>query len=87
MTLTACARPETRVEFLTTKFRPDELTCSDAPRGQLPATADAETVSQRVRGIDEAGEECRQKLARARMKIEVTEEIVAEINAGKKKPR
>lgn len=53
----------------------------------MAQTATAEQVSQRIRGIDEAGEDCRQRLDRVRMKIEVTEEVVAEMNArnGKKK--
>jgi hypothetical protein len=35
--------------------------------------------------IDEAGEDCRQKLARVKMKVEIYDEIVAEANAGKKR--
>ncbi|USM11573.1 hypothetical protein vBCbaSRXM_128 [Citromicrobium phage vB_CbaS-RXM] len=79
----------TRVEWLTPNFRPDELVCMGVPRGQLPSDASAEQVSLRIEGIDEAGEDCRQKLERAKLKIEVTEEVVNEMNSrsGKKKPR
>ncbi len=75
----------TRVEFLTTKFRSDELTCKDAPVGQLSYDASAEVVAERYRRTDEAGEDCRQKLIRVRLKQEVTEEVVAEINAKAKR--
>lgn len=79
--------PDPQVEYLTPKFRPDELICKDAPRGQLPYTAPAGIVSKRITANDEAGEDCRQKLTRARLKIEVTNEIVEAINAGKKPKR
>lgn len=72
------------MEFLTPTFQSGELECRDAPRGQLPATATNEQVAERIAGIDEAGEDCRQRLARAKMKVEVFEEVVAEINKGKK---
>jgi uncharacterized metal-binding protein len=84
MSLTACARGETRIEFLSPTFQPGELECKAAPRGQLPATATNEQVSERIIGIDEAGEDCRHKLERAKMKVEVFNEVVAEVNAGKK---
>lgn len=41
-------------------------------------------VGDRIIDIDEAGEDCRQKLARAKMKVEVFDEVVAQVNAGKK---
>lgn len=72
------------MEFLTPTFQSGELECRDAPRGQLPDTATNEVVADRIIGIDEAGEDCRQKLARAKMKVEVFNEVVAEVNAGKK---
>lgn len=61
----------------------------DAPRGQLPSDASLASAIERVIGIDEAGEDCRQRLARARMKVEIFNEVVAAVNAGKepKKPR
>lgn len=71
------------MEFLTPKFRSDELTCIDGPTGLLPYDAAAAIVSMRIKGIDEAREDCRQKLNRVRMKIEVTDEIVSEMNARK----
>lgn len=70
----------TRVEFLTPTFQSAELECRDAPRGQLPATATNGMVAERIIGIDEAGEDCRQKLARAKMKVDVFNEVVAEMN-------
>lgn len=54
-----------------------------APAGQLPRTATNGQVSERITAIDEAGEDCRQRLDRVRMKIEVFNEIVAAVNAGK----
>ena len=72
------------MEFLTPNFQPDELTCKDAPRGQLPSDISLEGAIERVIGIDEAGEDCRQRLTRTRMKVEVFNEVVATINAGKK---
>ena len=72
------------MEFLTPTFRSDELVCMEAPRGQLPADATNGQVAQRIVGIDEAGEDCRQRLARIKMKVEVFNEVVAEVNAGKK---
>lgn len=73
---------ETRVEFLTPEFREDELTCKDAPSGQLPYTASAAEVAARIVGIDEAGEDCRQKLSTIRQKID---NFKAEAEASKKK--
>lgn len=71
------------MEFLTPTFRSDELVCMDAPAGQLPATATNGQVADRVTGIDEAGEDCRQRLGRVKTKIEIFNEVVAEINKGK----
>lgn len=71
---------KTRVEFLTPTFQSAELTCARAPRGQLPATASNGAVTDRVVAIDEAGEDCRQKLDRAKMKVETFNEVVAELN-------
>lgn len=69
------------MEFLTPTFQSAELECREPPRGQLPATATNAAVADRIIGIDEAGEDCRQKLARAKMKVEVFNEVVAEMNA------
>lgn len=70
--------------FLTPKFTPSELTCKEAPRGQLPANATNGQVADRVVDIDEAGEDCRQRLDHVKTKIEVYKEVADEINAGKK---
>jgi hypothetical protein len=59
----------------------------DAPAGQLPSDASNAQVAQRVTGIDEAGEDCRQRLNRARMKIKTFNEVVAEINAANERAR
>lgn len=72
------------MQFLTPTFRSDELICMAAPRGQLPLTASNKVVTERVVGIDEAGEDCRQRLARVKMKVEVFNDIVAQANANKK---
>lgn len=69
---------------MTPTFQSGELDCKDVPRGQLPANATNGQVAERIIGIDEAGEDCRQKLARAKMKVDVFNEVVAEMNAGKK---
>jgi len=90
MSLTACGRnaPEpARIEFLTPQIPLDELICMAAPTGQLPVDATNEQVAQRVTGIDEAGEDCRQRLNRARIKLETFNEVVAEINAANEKAR
>lgn len=71
------------MEFLTPTFRSDELTCMDAPRGQLPADASLEVAVERVVAIDEAGEDCRQKLARVRLKVEIFNDVVGMANEGK----
>lgn len=71
------------MQFLTPTFRSDELTCKDAPKGQLPKTATNGDVSNRIIDTDEAGEDCRQNLARVRMKVDVFNDVVAQLNAGK----
>ncbi len=76
-------RHETRIQFLAPTFRSDELTCTAAPRGQLPATATNGDVSNRFIDTDEAGENCRQALARVQMKVEVFKDVIAQMNAGK----
>jgi hypothetical protein len=73
------------VEFLTPTFQSAELTCEREPQGQLPKTATNEQVSNRITDIDHAGEDCRQKLDKAKMKIEVFNEIVAEHQAQSEK--
>jgi hypothetical protein len=74
-----------RVEFLTPTFQSAELTCAREPKGQLPSTATNEQVSNRIVDIDEAGEDCRQKLDRTKMKIEVFNEIVEQQKAASQK--
>lgn len=68
------------MQFLTPTFRSADFECADAPRGQLPATATNGDVATRIVGIDEAGEDCRQKLGRVKMKVEVFNEVVADLN-------
>jgi hypothetical protein len=55
----------------------------DAPAGQLPSDTALAIAIERVVGIDEAGEDCRQRLDRVKTKIEIFNEVVAAINAGK----
>lgn len=78
---------EARIEFISPKIPLDELVCMDPPKGQLPSDATNEQVADRIVGIDEAGEDCRQRLNRARMKIETFNEVVAEINAANERAR
>lgn len=80
----------TRVELLTPKFRSAELECARRVTGQLPYTATNGDVSNRIVDIDEAGEDCRSKLDRVKMKIEIYDEIVAQQNekaTGKKRKK
>lgn len=72
------------MQFLSPTFNPSELTCKGEPTGQLPATASTEQAAGRIVDIDEAGEDCRQKLDHVKTKIDVYAEVTAEINAGKK---
>lgn len=76
-----------RVEFLTPTFQSAELTCERNPQGQLPKTATNEQAATRITDIDHAGEDCRQKLDRAKMKIEVFDEIVAQHKANEPKKK
>ena len=76
-----------RIEFITPNLQSDELICLDRPRGQLPQGATNGQVSERIVDIDEAGEDCRQKLNRTRMKIEVFKEVVDEMNEANKKTK
>lgn len=82
--MTGCGALGTRTEFLTPKFTDAELTCARAPKGQLPPTATNGQVSDRIIDNDEAGEDCRQKLDRAKMKVQVFNEVVDQVNAHKK---
>lgn len=75
------------MEFLSPTFQQAELECKAAPSGQLTYEADAATVSSRILSIDESGEDCRQKLARVRMKVEVYQEVIAEVNKAKEKKK
>lgn len=75
------------MEFLTPKFQSAELSCRAAPKGQLAPDATNEVVAERIIGIDEAGEDCRQKLARLKMKTEVFDEVVNQVNETKKKKK
>lgn len=71
------------MEYLVPKFREDELICMDAPTGQLPYTATAEQVADRIIKIDEAGEDCRQKLGVVRQKMKNAEAEAAAANKKK----
>jgi hypothetical protein len=72
----------TRIQFISPKLQPAELTCLDRPHGQLAPDATNGVVSQRIIDIDEAGEDCRQKLNVARLKIDIFNEVVAEMNTA-----
>lgn len=73
------------MQFLTPQFTPTELACKSEPHGQLPVDATAEQVSNRIVDIDEAGEDCRQKLEHLKTKIEVYKEVTDQVNSGKLK--
>lgn len=75
----------TRIQFITPKLQSAELVCLDRPHGQLGADASNGTVSQRIVDVDEAGEDCRQKLNVARLKIDIFNQVVAEMNAANEK--
>lgn len=68
------------MQFLTPNLPSADLVCKDAPRGLLPSEASNAMVAERIIGIDEAGEDCRQRLDRIRMRVEIFNEIVAEMN-------
>jgi hypothetical protein len=72
------------VQFLSPTFTPSELACKGEPQGQLPVDSTAQQVSDRIVDIDEAGEDCRQKLDHVKTKIDVYKEVADQINAGKK---
>jgi hypothetical protein len=73
-----------RTEFLTPTFQSAELACERNPKGQLPPGTTNEQAANRITDIDHAGEDCRQKLDRVKMKVEVFDEIVAEHKANSK---
>lgn len=72
------------MEFLTPTFTQSELTCKGEPHGQLAVDATAQQVSDRITDIDEAGEDCRQRLDHVKTKIDVYKEVADQINSGKK---
>jgi transcription elongation factor Elf1 len=72
------------VQFLSPTFTPSELACKGEPTGQLAVDATAQQVSNRIVDIDEAGEDCRQKLDHVATKIDVYKEVADQINSGKK---
>lgn len=72
------------MQFLSPTFTPSELACMGEPHGQLPVDATAQQVSTRIVDIDQAGEDCRQKLDHVKTKIDVYAEVTAQVNAGKK---
>jgi hypothetical protein len=67
------------MEWQLPKFRKDEVECMPAPTGQLAPQADAETVSTRIKNIDEAGENCRQKLNAIRRIFQSIERVTGKI--------
>lgn len=73
------------MEFLTPTFQSAELDCQRAPKGQLPTGTTNEQASGRITDIDEAGEDCRQKLDKVKVKVEVFNEIIEQQKAGSKK--
>jgi transcription elongation factor Elf1 len=75
------------VQFLSPTFTPSELACKGEPQGQLPVDSTAQQVSDRIVDIDEAGEDCRQKLDHVKTKIDVYKEVTDAINAGRKPKR
>ena len=75
----------TRIQFISPKLQSVELTCLDRPHGQLAPDASNGVVAQRIVDVDEAGEDCRQKLNVARLKIDIFNEVVAEMNAANEK--
>lgn len=86
MSLTGCTNSvNTRIQFISPKLQSAELSCLDRPHGQLPLDATNGVVSQRIVDVDEAGEDCRQKLNVVRLKIDIFNEVVAEMNAAKEK--
>lgn len=77
----------TRIQFLTPKLQSAELNCLDRPHGQLAIDSTNGVVSQRIVDVDEAGEDCRQKLNVVRMKIDIFNQVVEEMNAANKKKK
>ena len=71
------------MQFVMPRFQPDELRCLEAPRGQLSAEASAALVAERIRRIDEAGEDCRNRLMAVASKIEAAQSIVEQVNETK----
>lgn len=67
------------MEWQLPKFRKDEVVCAKAPTGQLAPNADAETVSLRIKNIDQAGEDCRQKLNAIRRILESVERVTGKV--------
>lgn len=67
------------MEWQLPKFRKDEVTCQAAPTGQLAPNVDAETVSLRIKNLDQAGENCRQKLNAIRRILESIERVTGKI--------
>jgi hypothetical protein len=77
----------TRIQFISPKLQSAELTCLDRPHGQLAPDASNGVVAQRIVDVDEAGEDCRQKLNVARLKIDIFNEVVKEMNAANEKKK
>lgn len=69
-----------RTQLITPNLKLSELQCKDAPIGQLKDDASLAEVSLRIIAIDEAGEDCRQKLRRAYENVRIFKEVVAERN-------
>lgn len=73
------ARPS-RTVFLKPPVQSADLVCQDSPKGVLPHGTSTQVAAERIVGIDEAGEDCRQVVHRSHDKLKVYEEIVEQLN-------
>lgn len=75
--------------FLTPPIDPATMVCTPAPNTAMPIGATNDNAKQRIIDIDQAGEDCRQKLNRAHDKLEAFNSIVDQVNAkaGVKAPK
>lgn len=71
---------QNRTVFLTPPVRSADLVCTDAPTGVLPHGTSNEVASDRIVGIAESGDDCRQTVHRNHDKLEVYENIVSQLN-------
>lgn len=66
--------------FLRPPIRSADLVCRDEPRGYLPRGTSTEVAADRIVGISESGEDCRQVVRRSHDKLVVYEDIVDQLN-------